>query len=221
LIPLFSNSILDLFFGSKNLNFHLNWSAVVTLFLHFGDVMNTPTTYKLVLEGPNGREFLLNQPELLVGRDPTAQIVIPTPAISRNHARLRWTEAGYTLEDLDSSNGSFVNEQRLPANQPFLLQPDQAVRFGQAVRLRYVVLNPSASIGGLSDATVSESLASNPTELEPFGAAPTPSAGGTLVVPEPPSCSARQAVGAAVDLANWPASLANLRPNSNQYPCWA
>lgn len=148
--------------------------------------MNTPTTYKLVLEGPNGREFLLNQPELLVGRDPAAQIVIPTPAISRNHARLRWTEAGYTLEDLDSSNGSFVNEQRLPANQPFLLQPDQAVRFGQAVRLRYVVLNPSASIGGLSDATVSESLASNPTELEPFGAAPTPSAGGTLVVPEPP-----------------------------------
>jgi len=34
-----------------------------------------------------GREFSLNQEEIIIGRDPSAHLVTPSPAISHHHAR--------------------------------------------------------------------------------------------------------------------------------------
>jgi hypothetical protein len=48
-----------------------------------------------------------------IGRDPACSFVIDDARVSRNHARLRWTGKGWTLEDLGSKNGTTVNG-RLP-----------------------------------------------------------------------------------------------------------
>ena len=72
--------------------------------------------------GPNpGKSFELTKNELYIGRDINNDIVINDSEISRKHARLILQAGGYVLEDLGSTNGSFVNGQRLMG--PHVLRP--------------------------------------------------------------------------------------------------
>lgn len=59
-----------------------------------------------------GMEFVL-QGDMLVGREAECQISIPSGHISRYHAKILVTNAGVILEDLNSTNGTFVNGRRL------------------------------------------------------------------------------------------------------------
>src|SRR5215470_10351966 len=52
---------------------------------------------------------------LRIGRAPDNDVVVPDPGVSQYHAELRHEAGGYRLVDLDSRNGSFVNEQRVTA----------------------------------------------------------------------------------------------------------
>lgn len=45
----------------------------------------------------------------VIGRDPDCELRLTEPAVSRRHAEIDWTYAGYRLRDLGSSNGTFVN----------------------------------------------------------------------------------------------------------------
>jgi len=47
--------------------------------------------------------------ELLLGRDPDCDIVIPMRQVSRHHARIFQGENGTMVEDLDSKNGTYIN----------------------------------------------------------------------------------------------------------------
>jgi len=49
------------------------------------------------------------QQELLIGRSPEADAMLSGPKVSRRHARLRFRDGGWFLEDLDSTNGTVVN----------------------------------------------------------------------------------------------------------------
>lgn len=51
--------------------------------------------------------------------------------VSRQHAVISKDEDGYKLRDLSSTNGTWLNETRLNANQPYSLQSGDIVRFGQ------------------------------------------------------------------------------------------
>ena len=48
-----------------------------------------------------------------IGRTPDNQIVVPVREVSRKHAEIVLTEAGYNLRDLGSPNGTFVNASRI------------------------------------------------------------------------------------------------------------
>jgi hypothetical protein len=47
--------------------------------------------------------------ELVIGRNPVCDIVLPGPAVSRRHARLTFRDGNWILQDLDSTNGTVVN----------------------------------------------------------------------------------------------------------------
>lgn len=79
------------------------------------------------------KEFPLVKDEMIVGRDTTSDIVISDAEISRRHARLYKLGEAYMIEDLGSTNGSFVNGQRLTG--PHALQPGETVRFGENIML--------------------------------------------------------------------------------------
>ena len=53
--------------------------------------------------------FELNQEEVTIGRGDEVDITLPNASVSREHARLRRVERGYTIEDLGSQNGIEIN----------------------------------------------------------------------------------------------------------------
>jgi hypothetical protein len=57
----------------------------------------------LALDWTGGRD------ELVIGRNPVCDIVLPGPAVSRRHARLTFADGNWILQDLDSTNGTVVN----------------------------------------------------------------------------------------------------------------
>jgi pSer/pThr/pTyr-binding forkhead associated (FHA) protein len=59
------------------------------------------------------REVLLDKPEITVGRRSDNDIVIDHPTVSGHHGRLRREENHFVVEDLGSTNGTFINGRRV------------------------------------------------------------------------------------------------------------
>ena len=65
---------------------------------------------------------------LVIGRNPQADIPLQAPVVSWQHARLDHTPQGHVLTDLNSTNGTFVNGQRL--THPQVLGQGDVVQIG-------------------------------------------------------------------------------------------
>ena len=59
------------------------------------------------------KEIPFDKPALMVGRKPDNDVVIDNPAVSGHHCRLSVQGGTYFVEDLDSTNGTYVNEKRI------------------------------------------------------------------------------------------------------------
>jgi pSer/pThr/pTyr-binding forkhead associated (FHA) protein len=66
-----------------------------------------------------------------VGRAPECELRIDDTYVSQQHARIFGKNGSWYVEDLGSTNGTFVNEQRLAA--PAMLQPGDKIRVGTTV----------------------------------------------------------------------------------------
>lgn len=106
------------------------------------------TTHQLIMRsGPTPEKvYELTQPVIFIGRDFGNELVINDPEVSRRHARLTAQTGGYILEDMGSTNGTFVNGQRLLG--PHLLRPGELISFGGTVSLSYNALqfDPNATV---------------------------------------------------------------------------
>ncbi|MGD2207635.1 MAG: FHA domain-containing protein, partial [Anaerolineae bacterium] len=80
-----------------------------------------------------GRVIPLTASEVVIGRGEASDFVLAEHGVSRRHARLRQTPQGWTLTDLGSTNGTFVNERQLGGHQSYLLRPGDRIRMGSAV----------------------------------------------------------------------------------------
>jgi two-component system, cell cycle response regulator len=88
-----------------------------------------------IVHGPNtGRTIHLDKP-IQFGRERENDIYIPDGKVSRAHAKIEPTGNGYTLTDLGSTNGTFVNEK--PVESPVQLRIGDAITIGPA---RFLVL---------------------------------------------------------------------------------
>lgn len=109
-----------------------------------------PQTIQMVMRtGPTpGKAFPLSKSEIIIGRDATCDIVINDAEISRRHSKMTMQGNGYVLEDLGSTNGTFVDGQRLMGPHP--LQPGELVLFGENVSLSYeaVLYDADATVVG-------------------------------------------------------------------------
>jgi len=71
--------------------------------------------------------FVVEEGVAVVGRDPSCDIVLDAPTVSRRHAELRVEEAGLFVRDLGSRNGTFIDKSRIQTRQVF---SRQVVQFG-------------------------------------------------------------------------------------------
>jgi hypothetical protein len=108
-------------------------------------------TYQLAMRsGPTpGKSIELSGEEIKIGRDPGNDISIKDPEISRVHARLLAQAGGYVIEDLGSTNGTFVNGQRLIG--PHLLKPGEMVLFAENVSFVFEEYTPEQDATMVSD----------------------------------------------------------------------
>lgn len=63
----------------------------------------------------------------VLGRSHTCDVVVPTPEVSRRHAQLELRGDQYWLVDLDSTNGTFVNGERVEESR---VRPGDVIRLG-------------------------------------------------------------------------------------------
>lgn len=98
---------------------------------------------KYVLRGVSGPAFGKTYPvptALVIGRSEECNISIPSEEISRRHAQVKPTQDGLAVEDLGSSNGTFINGQRV---QHGLLKPGDELRLDA---IRFLLVAPGMEI---------------------------------------------------------------------------
>lgn len=109
--------------------------------------------YRLVVRrGPQpNQSYELTKDVNTLGRDITNDIVINDREVSRHHLRISRTESGFTIEDLGSTNGTFVNGKRLGGITP--LNNGDIIGLGETVtlvfeRVRGAMPSPGPAVPG-------------------------------------------------------------------------
>ncbi len=100
--------------------------------------MNETQDYLIITKGPrSGEKIHLAKLPFIIGRDESVDIPIDIRDISRRHVRISISGEGYEIEDLNSSNGTFVNGLRI--DKPYKIKDGDAIALGQEFEMRAVI----------------------------------------------------------------------------------
>ncbi|MCZ7544104.1 MAG: FHA domain-containing protein [Anaerolineae bacterium] len=76
--------------------------------------------------------FPIAQSVIRIGRVPGNDLQLSGEKVSRRHVRIERDPGGlYRVTDLGSTNGTWLGDKRLTANQPEVWQPGETLRIGQ------------------------------------------------------------------------------------------
>jgi len=108
------------------------------------DALPAGSALLVVKRGPNaGSRFLLDQDVTTAGRHPDSDIFLDDVTVSRRHAEFRREGSGYTVHDVGSLNGTYVNRERIDAAP---LAGGDEVQIGK-FRLVYLTAAVRAGVG--------------------------------------------------------------------------
>jgi pSer/pThr/pTyr-binding forkhead associated (FHA) protein len=116
-------------------------------------VSNQLPQMNLVIQaGPQvGQIFQLRSGAQTIGRAPDNQIVVPDSTISKQHVQITVQPEGVWIQDLGSSNGTFVNGQRI--TESTWLKPGDSVQVGSSVVLGVQVAGAVEPVQAASSST--------------------------------------------------------------------
>ncbi len=80
--------------------------------------------HEQIIIGRSGKESD-TQPDLDLSEEDGAEL-----GVSRIHAAIQWSNYGLVVSDLGSTNGTLLNNSRLPVQRPFSLRSGDELRFG-------------------------------------------------------------------------------------------
>lgn len=102
---------------------------------------------EVIIEDESVKVYGLTQKEAVIGASTQNHIILSSPGISKNHARVFTHEGHWFIQDLGSTNGTFLeNGDQLPSKDVALFKPDQTVRLAGHVYLRLLVVAPQGKI---------------------------------------------------------------------------
>src|SRR3989338_5164683 len=97
----------------------------------------------IVIEGTKkGTKIDLNRPVLKIGKKEDNDLVLDEKTVSRNHLEIVQTEDSYLLKDLESTNGTAINDIRV---KEAYLSPGDIIRIG-AVRIEFIAFDEKVQI---------------------------------------------------------------------------
>jgi len=86
-----------------------------------------------------GRLVTIDAAEVIIGRAVSANCVVLDPGVSERHARVARTgDGGFYVEDLESTNGTFVGSDRVGLS---LLHGGEVVQLGPQLRMRFAIVD--------------------------------------------------------------------------------
>ncbi|MEQ8674369.1 MAG: FHA domain-containing protein [Aggregatilineales bacterium] len=89
------------------------------------------------LEGKFARQhWALDGDDVIIGRDDTCDVIIPERQISRQHIRIYRSDKQFFIEDLNSRNGTWVNDQRLEGLSE--LHDGDELNLALAIKLQFI-----------------------------------------------------------------------------------
>lgn len=197
------------------------------------------SSFHLVMQqGPTpGQVVEVSGPEFLIGRDPACDLVISDIEVSRRHCHLIAQSTGYLIEDMGSTNGTYVEGERVITVRP--LRHGDTIQMGENVRLRYEVEEGEGAtrtmrVSSLLKTPQWEELPEEPIEekqaQQAFEGPPTPRAhqpaaaqvDASPATAAPASAPARRGDGAPRQRMDWAKRLgrgARVAPTDGQ-PIW-
>ncbi len=89
-----------------------------------------PITLQLEVDG-NAINQAFTVPEITLGRNLTCDFCLEDHTVSAEHARLIYRQGQWWVEDLQSTNGTFLNQ--LPVNEAMVITSADELQCGQAV----------------------------------------------------------------------------------------
>lgn len=104
--------------------------------------------FKVQVRGANGYvvEFTINKHVFTLGRDPESDVFLPSQLASRNHARIFIKGGQIYVEDLQSSNGTFLRQEKL--SLPTVITENDPVKLGDVyIRVSYTDENNLNEMG--------------------------------------------------------------------------
>src|SRR5213594_158531 len=139
-----------------------------------------------------GQRLQVRTPVANVGRADYNDLVLADGSVSTSHAKLQRREGVWVLVDLDSTNGTFVDGERVHGESP--LAPGAAVRFGD-VQLVFEPTDDAMAVakgGGTQVLRTPHSVppAAKPTPSKPVPSKPPPAAKAAPAVPAAPARAA-------------------------------
>jgi hypothetical protein len=148
-----------------------------------------------ILEGAEAGTQVPVDAETVIGRADDADLTLPDAGVSRTHARVSAAASGASIEDLGSSNGTFVNGERITGARQ--LQDGDEIQLGGAIlrvsagTAQTQMIGPGATEahpGPPPDAPERE----EPPAEKPF--IPAPAAPEPAAPPEPPPPPRREPI---------------------------
>jgi len=92
------------------------------------DFLSIPSIFMQVQIEQQITSHQYTQPEVILGRDPSCDLVLDNNKISLRHSRLTYHDKHWWVEDLDSTNGSFLNN--VPIDTPTIITNGDQLKLG-------------------------------------------------------------------------------------------
>lgn len=101
------------------------------------DLSHYTVSFQVMNTSFQGFEFFLNKPQTLLGRLDDCDVILPDGSVSSHHCRIHLEQTMIYLEDLGSTNGTFINAQMIS---------HQAIQVGDAIMVGSVDLRMSLKL---------------------------------------------------------------------------
>lgn len=114
-----------------------------------------------IVDGPLeiiGIEREMRGTPLVIGRSPQADITVLDPKVSRNHAVIELRNNSYYVTDLDSTNGTILNNTALISNEPAILKHNDEIQVSDTILKFYLFKNLEADEMSIVKGRITEAM---------------------------------------------------------------
>ncbi len=137
-------------------------------------------------------EYAFDQQRIVIGRSAGADVCLPHPAVSSKHATITLESTGPRIEDGGSTNGTWVNGERIPPGRPKRLRTGDRILCGTfdlqfEGPLPIAQLTSEGRTASLARRIVREALAERPVGPPSLAVTTGPDIGAELALPFPPA----------------------------------